>query len=469
MPLLIAGNRAMKPRPSVVSVEMGYGHLRAALPLAEAFETELLHVDRAPFADSDEAKLWARVRRAQEVLSKPSQVASWLGGAGWMDKVTNIPSLYGRMDQTVPTAGARVLDLLVKRGLGRGLMQHLEKTGAPLVTTFYAPAIIADAAGYDRIYCVVTDADINRVWAPMDPSRTTIHYFAPSPRVVRRLVAYGVPRDRISLTGFPLPTSLLGDRGLEGLRTALARRLVRLDPHRAFRDLYGHDVVRMLGDLPREEEHRAPTLTFAVGGAGAQADMADEFLPSLKKVIAADRLKVNLIAGTRNDVAEKFRASLEQTGMAHLEGKGIRIVVEQTFDSYYARFNELLLDTDILWTKPSELSFYAALGLPLVIAKPVGSHERYNRRWLREQGVALKQHKVRHAADWLEEWLEDGTLAAAAWTGFLRMSKEGTYRILEHVENGRGAGSPSRIRRPNSRATELEPASERRPPGASSH
>jgi hypothetical protein len=437
-------------RPAVVSVEMGYGHLRAALPLAEALGTELLHVDRPPFADEDEQALWARVRRAQELLSKPSQLLSWAGAAGWMDKVTNIPSLYTRRDLTAQSVGSRVLDLLVRRGLGRGLMRHLERTRVPLITTFYAPAIIADAAGYDKTYCVVTDADINRVWAPMAAATTRIRYLAPSTRVVRRLVAYGVPRDRIALTGFPLPPSLLGGRELSGLRAALARRLVRLDPNRSFRDLYERDVARMLGELPASEERRAPTLTFAVGGAGAQADMAEQFLPSLKKSIAKGRLKVNLVAGTRPDVSEKFERAIRSAGLDQLHGNGIRIVAAPDFDSYYSLFNECLLDTDVLWTKPSELSFYAALGLPLVLAKPVGSHERYNRRWLREQGVAMKQHKIRHAGAWLDEWLEDGTLAAAAWTGFFRMSKEGTYRITEEIgrtdQEGEGPDLVARLK-----------------------
>jgi hypothetical protein len=104
-----------------------------------------------------------------------------------------------------------------------------------------------------------------------------------------------------------------------------------------------------------------------------------------------------------------------------------------SFQTYYQAFNALLRTTDILWTKPSELSFYAALGLALVLAKPVGSHERFNRRWLREQGVALKQDSPKFVDHWLEEWLNDGTLAAAAWTGYLRLPKHGTFRIVDHV------------------------------------
>jgi hypothetical protein len=111
----------------------------------------------------------------------------------------------------------------------------------------------------------------------------------------------------------------------------------------------------------------------------------------------------------------------------------VPILTATHFDEYYRKFNALLRRTDILWTKPSELSFYAGLGLGVVLAKPVGSHERYNRRWLREQGVALKQYAPRHAADWFDEWLKDGTLAAAAWTGFLRLPKDATDRIVGAV------------------------------------
>lgn len=424
-------------KPVVVSVEMGYGHLRAALPLAEALGTELLHVDRAPFADADEQRLWARVRKGQELLSRPMQLSNWLfDPTRLMDKVTEIPTIYSRLDHSSPSLGAHVLDFLVTRGLGRGLVRHLRATGAPLITTFYAPAIIADRAGCDNVYCVVTDADINRVWAPMNGRHSRIHYFAPSARVVRRLLSYGVAKERVTLTGFPLPRELLGGVELGVLRQNLARRLVRLDPRGTFRQLYRSDIERLLGPLPVHQEATAPVLTFAVGGAGAQAEMADDFLPSLRDSIVAGHLVVNLIAGTRADVAERFVTSVRRAGLEAQIGKGVHVIRADDFETYYRRFNAVLGETDILWTKPSELSFYAALGIPLVLAKPVGSHERFNRKWLRSQGVALKQEKVRHAAAWLEEWLEDGTLAAAAWTGFVRLPKDGTYRVLEHVQGG---------------------------------
>jgi len=37
---------------------------------------------------------------------------------------------------------------------------------------------------------------------------------------------------------------------------------------------------------------------------------------------------------------------------------------------------------------PSEMTFFAALGLPLILAPAVGVHERYNARWATEAGAA---------------------------------------------------------------------------------
>ena len=34
----------------------------------------------------------------------------------------------------------------------------------------------------------------------------------------------------------------------------------------------------------------------------------------------------------------------------------------------------MLRETDVLWTKPSELCFYPALGIPLIMSAPLGAH-----------------------------------------------------------------------------------------------
>ena len=93
----------------------------------------------------------------------------------------------------------------------------------------------------------------------------------------------------------------------------------------------------------------------------------------------------------------------------------------------------MLHTTDILWTKPSELSFYTALGLPIIIAPPIGAQEYYNKKWLMNIGSGFPQEKPEYTAEWLADWLESGRLAEAAFEGFLEAPSLGTYNIEKVV------------------------------------
>jgi hypothetical protein len=434
----------LPPPPLVVAVEMGYGHLRAARALADALGRRVVHVDRPPVAGPEEQRLWRRVRSSYEWISRISQLPLAGGPLRWaLDQVTDIPRLHPYRDLSRPTRGVLTLERLVRRNLGQGLVEELRRTGAPLLTTFYSPAIVADRAGLEGVHCVVTDTDVNRIWAPVDAARTRIRYLVPTRRAARRLRSYGVPADRIAFTGFPLPGELVGGPALGALGRNLAARLVRLDPEREFRREHPEELARFLGPLPESEEGRPPLLTFAVGGAGAQAGLAREFLPSLRRSLEEGRLRLALVAGTKPAVAARFRSALRAAGLEDALGHGVEILLEADFDAYYDAFNRLLARTDVLWTKPSELTFFAALGLPLVCAAPVGVHERYNRRWVREAGAGFKQRDARFAGEWLADMLADGTLVGAAWAGFMRLPKFGLQRVLEAVGAAARPGAAS--------------------------
>ena len=359
-----------------------------------------------------------------------------------LDSLTDIPHLHPYRDLSAPTRGVLTLDRLVRRSLGQGMLAHLAERQVPLLTTFYSPAIVADRAGYDRIFCVVTDTDLNRIWAPVQPERTRIQYLVPTRRAARRLQAYGVPEARITFTGFPLPHELVGGPGLSTLKRHLAARLARLDPAGELQREMPEELAHFLGPLPEAERGRPPLVTFAVGGAGAQAELARAFLPGFRRPIEEGRLRLALVAGVRPEVEARFREAVREAGLEGRLGHGLELLRAPTFEAYYREFNSLLARSDVLWTKPSELTFYAALGLPIVCAPPVGVHERYNRRWLRESGAGLKQRDPRVAADWLQDWLGDGLLASSAWAGYMRLPKFGLYRIIEAVTgaHGRGAG-----------------------------
>jgi hypothetical protein len=421
--------------PLVVAAEMGYGHLRAALPLAEALGVPLQLADREPLAGPEERVLWDRVRGAYELTSRLSQVSLGGGPLRWLlDQVTDIPGRYSERDLTRPTSGVRFVERQARRGLGRGLVAALRQSGRPLLTTFYVPALIADQAGLENdLWCVVTDTDANRVWAPSDAARTRLRYLVPTRDVQRRLVQFGVPADRITCTGFPLPHELVGGPDYPALKRNLAGRLVRLDPHLAFRSESGGDVAAFLGPLPAGEEGQPPLVTFAVGGAGAQAELARAFLPSLRPALLEGRLRLALVAGAKASARDALQEALVEARLVEGLDHGVELLHEPDLGAYVRRMNELLARTDVLWTKPSELTFYAALGLPIVCAPPVGVHERRNRRWVREAGAGVKQRAPEKAGAWLLDLITEGQLAAAAWSGYVRLPKGGLYRILETV------------------------------------
>jgi hypothetical protein len=310
--------------------------------------------------------------------------------------------------------------------LGRSLVAYLQQHAGILLTTFYSPAVFADYHGHDEIYCVVTDTDINRVWAPFQPAQSRIRYFAPSGRVVRRLRSYGVQKEQVELTGYPLSHELLGGPGLPVLRANLRRRLARLDPEGVFRLEYGAELDALEID---ERQEGPPRLVFAVGGAGAQSDMPTLFLPSLRPLLQNNQLRLTLVAGTRPAVRDLFHAQLARAGLDRDLPEPVEVLFADDVDSYLAAFDVLMARTDILWTKPSELTFYGGLGIALVLAPPVGRHEKFNRQWARENGAALKQRDPRVAGDWLRDWLKEGTLAAAAWSGHERLPSRGLYKI----------------------------------------
>lgn len=423
----------------VASVEMGYGHLRAAHALATEIGTGILHVDRPPLVAPEELRLWRASRRAYEITSRASQIP--VVGAplkSLLESLTDIPHLHPQRDLSAPNFQVRSLHRLIDKGLGHGLVELLRTTDAPVITTFFAPALCADHCGCERVYCVVTDVDINRTWVPLRPERTKICYLTPSYRAVHRLRAYGVPREQIDFTGFPLPGELLGGPDLMVLRRNLAGRLVRLDRKGVFRAQARGEVHHFLGELPADQEGRPPRLTYTVGGAGAQADLARPLLKGVRRLVEEDRLRLCLAAGLRAEVAAKFQEWVREAGLEDRLGNGVEIFLASSLDEYFPRFNEILAGTDVLWTKPSEMTFFSALGLPLIFSPPVGVHERYNRRWAIENGPGLKQRDLLHAEYWMREWLNEGTLAAAAWYGFLRMPKFGLYQILERVGEGKG-------------------------------
>ena len=419
----------------VVSADMGYGHQRAVYPLKDIAEEEIITVGSSEDISKAEKKLWKRLLNAYEFFSRAKGIPI-IGRPlfSMLDTLMFIPSFYPQRNLSSPTFQVNLLESTIEKGLCSGMLEKISTKILPLVTSFYASAIAADKKGYHKIYCIICDADINRVWVAKHPWESRVEYFAPCGKAAQRLKAYGVPEERIHLTGFPLPTDLLGGEDLSVLKKDLAQRLYYLDPKGKFWARHGRNVEYFLGKencFFRNE--RELTITYAVGGAGAQKEIGGMIAKSLKAKLRDGEVKLNLVTGIRQEVCDYFEAVKKDIDP---EGRSIKIIHSKSLHEYFELFNKALHDTDVLWTKPSELSFYTALGIPIIMSPVIGSQEKFNRRWLREIQAAIKQINPKYTDQWLYDLLHRGTLAESAWDGFLKARKMGTYKIKQVLKNG---------------------------------
>ena len=174
-----------------------------------------------------------------------------------------------------------------------------------------------------------------------------------------------------------------------------------------------------------------------MGGAGAQGEIGFRVACSLREQLERGSVRLNLVAGVREEVKNYFETCKSQL----LPGNpNLRVVFATSKPEYFRKFSRILHETDLLWTKPSELSFYSGLGIPLILCPAIGSQEVYNRKWLLEIGAGIPQEDPSCTGQWLFDLLGSGRLAEIAWSGFLNVQKYGTYRIREILEKTAEAG-----------------------------
>ncbi len=425
----------------LVSADMGYGHQRAISPLRKlAKDGSVLSANNSPDTTTKERRLWNEMQKTYEFMSRAGNlplIGTFISQL--LDGLLYIPNYYPLKERSKATLQVKYLRSAIKKGLCDGIISRISNNPElPLITSFYSSAIAAEMAGHKLVLCIICDTDLSRVWASEHASESKILYFAPGSVSVHRLISYGVPENNILLTGFPLPLELLGDRNLNTLKIDLRNRLENLDPQKSFYNLYNHSVDAFINSddfyiTKPVITKKSFTITYAIGGAGAQKEIGKKIMVSLLEEIKEGRIKLNLVAGTRTDLLVYFDNARRELG---LNRGNVNIIWAETNESYFNLFNQSLHNTDILWTKPSELSFFCALGIPIIMTPAIGPQEKCNHKWLREIGAGIKQQKPEYTNEWLIDLLNKGRLAEAAWNGFLKGRKFGTYNIIDFLETG---------------------------------
>jgi len=425
----------MMEKAWVISVNMGYGHQRTAYPLRDlAFKGEIINANSYQGIPEKDRKIWEGTRRFYEFISNFSRIPL-VGKTAFSiyDKFQKILGFYPKRDLSQPNFNLKQIYSFFKKDWGKDLIEKLKINPLPLITTFFIPAFMAEFFNYPgEIFCVVCDADISRTWAPLNPKESKIKYFAPTERVVERLKLYGVKKENIFLTGYPLPLENIGVNppagGLEILKEDLRLRLLNLDPKKRYFEKYKTLIEEKVGKLPEKSDHPL-TILFSVGGAGAQKEIAIKIVKSLRERIKRGEIKIILSVGIREKIKKYFEKNLAEIKLNEAKPHCAEIIFEKDIESYFQKFNQVLRKTDILWTKPSELSFYSALGIPIIISSPIGSQEEFNMRWLLKSGFGIFQENPNYTNQWLFDWLEKGYLAEAAMEGFVEGEKLGTLNI----------------------------------------
>ena len=425
-------NEINRPQKAwVVAVDMGYGHQRTVYPLKDfAFEGKVISANNYEGISNIDRNVWKLAKDFYESVSDFKKFPL-LGNAvfGILEKLKKILNFYPKRDLSKSNLTLKVVFAFIKRGWGKNLISRLSKNRLPFISAFFTPVFMAEVFNYPGdIYCVICDADVARAWVSPKPAQSKIKYFAPNSWVVERLKLYGVKEENIFLTGYPLPMENIGSENLEIAKMDLGYRLLNLDPQKIYRKEYHPLVEKYIGSLPEKPDHPL-TIMFSVGGAGAQKEIVMKYVKSLTKKIKNQEIRVILMTGVKERVYKYFLENIKIIGLENYLNKNIEIVFSDTMDDYFSQFNQKLRKTDILWTKPSELSFYTALGLPIIMASPLGSQEIFNRRWLSRLGSAMDQDDPNYADQWLFDLVNDGWFAEAAMQGFVEVEKLGTYNI----------------------------------------
>lgn len=421
------------PKAWIIAADMGYGHERAAYALQPlAYGGKIFIANKYPGIPPEERQHWENLRKVYEAVSRLKAVPV-VGNTLFdvMDHFQQIELFYPRRDLSHPNVQLKESYGIIRKGLGKHLIDQLRKNPLPLISTFFQVAFAAEEHDYPGdIYCVICDADCSRTWAPLDPARSRIRYLAPTGRVVERLKLYGIRAENIFLTGFPLPKELIGGARAQVIKRDLSRRLRNLDPNEIFNTKYSRTLAANLGARWRQLDHKHPlTVTFSVGGAGAQTALGLTIAESLRDKISQGKVRLNLVAGTHHDAAGAYQQAVRELKLTKYVGHSINVLHSENRPDYFSSFASALHTTDILWTKPSELSFYTGLGLPIIIAPPIGSQEQFNALWLKTVGGGITQNDPRYANEWLFDWVNSGGLARVAWNGFIEAPTHGTYRI----------------------------------------
>ena len=334
---------AKPERVMILSVKAGAGHLRAAAALEEVFRTEYPAVE---------------VRNV-EALSLTSAAFRKTFTGAYEKLIKHAPSIWGliyeQLEKKPPTSKTKRLATLLDRANSGRIAKEVDGFAPDrIVCTHYFPA---EVLGPRRrkgklaapLFVALTDYDIHVMWIQGGVD----HYFVATDEMAWALRAKGIGDATVSTTGIPIMPVF--SRDYPDKAAMRARLGLRPEP---------------------------PTVLVAAGGFGLGS--VDETVATLAD--AADDAQLLAVAG-RN---EELRKALEEAA-ATRHGKVVPF-------GFVGNMHELMAASDFAVTKCGGLtsSECMAMGLPMVIVRPIPGQEERNSDFLLENGVAVRANSAAH-------------------------------------------------------------------------
>lgn len=387
----------------ITTAYMGFGHLRAAHNIASYSKCPILRVDQPPYAKGVDGFLWKSSQAIHTYGSRDKEGKSKFF-YNWFESLMTIPE-----NGTPPSLGpSRFVRAMQKLGAGDELFKVLTEYNPALVHTFYLPALLLAYHGYrGDSYLLLCDTDFHRVWVPIDPKRYGIRYFVPVSSSADRLVSYGVDKEKIFVTGFPLPMANTGGRDLRVVEHDFDVRKARL----------------------KNDSNFPLTMMFPFSGSGAYPNVLADLVKSVLEDLKEGSLRLIVSCGNNRHALRNAENLFINYGIEELEFA--EIMFDEDLFAAFDKFNSALKSTDVMITKPGEMVFYAALGIPLVFLPPIGAHEEKNRDYLFENGCAVNMVPASDFSGWLEKSRRKGLLLELAENGYMKLPKNGSVAIDE--------------------------------------
>jgi processive 1,2-diacylglycerol beta-glucosyltransferase len=364
----------------ILHAKAGAGHKRAAEALEHAFRavgpSNRVHaLDTLAFASALFQRTYAQTYDAMVKRAPPLWRLLYWG--------TERPPVHRG------TSRARVsIDRLNLRRLVHAIRRF--RPAAVVCTHFLPLEALAPIAAHGRLgaplYCVITDFGAHPFWV----YDGITGYFVATEGVREELAEWGVPWERIHVTGIPIDPKFGKREPKEQARTALG-----LDPK--------SPVVLVMG---------------GGNGVGPLHGLAERLLaiPSQPQVV--------VLAG-RNEALRRRLGDLEQAGPGRVKVLGFTNEVDRWLDA-----------ADVNVTKAGGLTCSESLTkqVPLVIFRPTPGQEERNSEALTTAGAALRARTIEQVTESVERILSHPSLARSMRRACEELGRpEAAAMIAAHV------------------------------------